>query len=1095
LAVDFVRDVRGLLQVCCVECHGAEINRADLRLDAGPYVLRGGESGEVLVAGSRAESVLFQRVSSEDPELRMPPKGAGLTAEQVEALGKWIDSGARWVENDVDRAALRDPRLDHWAYQPIAEVRPPLPGDAVDAFVKAKLADAGLELSAAADRRTLLRRVHLVVTGLAPGLEEVEVFERDASADAYARRVDALLDSPHYGEKWARHWLDVVRFADSAGFETNHERPSAWRYRDYVIGAFNDDKPYDRFMFEQIAGDAVGEDVATGFLVAGPWDRVKGKDQNLQLMQRADELSDMVNATGTTFLASTLGCAKCHSHKFDPITQTDFYAIQAVLSGVQHGEREVRGADWEKKQEELRRLEAELVPLQGRLAAVQARAVTGRRLVIDDEPPDVAVDGPGVRELKVPRSMKPVLYDEGRERGQAGDVGDARRLPNFAVGYRHFSEPSGTDCFAWLPKVEGRFRIWLSWGVWPSHAPDARYVLDLDGDPETRADQREIAVINQRQFADGAAAVPQARRWSGLKSAGWHELREESAIFLRMGDQVAPLVADLMLLEEFTGEEGEDAVTPHVRVPVVGGVNTEVFDPVEARWVRFVIEEAEGAEVCVDELEVFTAGDEPRNVALASAGARARSGGDYGDGKSVKHRLEHIHDGRYGNDFSWIAKQKAGGWVELELAAVERIDRVLWSRDRSSGGRVYTDRLPKGYRVEVSVDGESWQTVAGGQDRLPGRYRDGVKTIPVGMAVPAAQLEEVEVLRVRAAELAGQMEVLRAAPMAYAGKFEQPLPTRRLHRGDHLTPREVVAPDALSVFVERLGSLGLDVDAPEQERRVAFGKWLVDARNPLPARVMVNRLWHSVFGAGIVGTPSDFGLMGFRPTHPELLDWLAGEFIRSGWSVKHVLRLLLLSETFQQGSAPVERGLAVDAGNTLLWRFAPRRLDAELIRDNLLAVCGTLDLTMGGPGFLLFEPNANYSRNWVAQVEGFEREDFRRMIYALKLRMEQDAVFGAFDIPDSGQVCASRARSTTPLQALNLFNSGFVLEQAEALERRVVQVAGTVREDQVRVLFELVYARRAEAEEVAAGVAFAVEHGLAALCRALLNSNEFLFVE
>ncbi|MBL9115035.1 MAG: DUF1553 domain-containing protein [Verrucomicrobiaceae bacterium] len=302
-----------------------------------------------------------------------------------------------------------------------------------------------------------------------------------------------------------------------------------------------------------------------------------------------------------------------------------------------------------------------------------------------------------------------------------------------------------------------------------------------------------------------------------------------------------------------------------------------------------------------------------------------------------------------------------------------------------------------------------------------------------------------------------------------------------------MSPREVVAPDALSVFKNQLGSLKLPPDAPEQQRRLAFAKWLTDPRNPLPARVMVNRIWHYIFGTGLVATPSDFGHMGFKPTHPELLDWLANEFIKSGWSIKHIQRLILTSRTFQQSSVPSDPSvLSKDATNTLLWRFAPRRLDAEMIRDSILAVTGNLDLTPGGPGFMLYEPNANYARNWIAETGDFEREDYRRMIYALKLRMEPDAIFAAFDAPDGGQVCPSRPRSTTPLQALNLFNSSFLLEQAATLATKAKTIPQA---------YQLVYQRQPSKDELTAAEAFVKQEGLQAFCRALLNSNEFLFIE
>lgn len=1096
-SVDFAREVKPIFEKHCWSCHGPDKQKNGLRLDLRAHALKGGDDhGVPFKAGDSKSSVLIQFVSGEDPDNLMPPKDDRLSSAEIATLKAWIDEGALWPD---DGSRIEDPR-SHWSYRPIA--RPPLPNVAdtaanisnpVDRFIVAKLSEKHLALSAQADRRTLLRRLHFVVTGLPPTLEEVQTFEKDPDPRAYEKKVAELLSSPHYGEKWARHWLDVVRFADSNGFETNHERPNAWRYRDYVIEAFNNDKPYDRFMFEQIAGDAVGEDVATGFIVAGPWDRVKGQDKNLQLMQRTDELSDMVNATGTTFLATTMVCAKCHNHKFDPVPQTDFYAMQSIFAGVQHGERPVRSSESEANRKKAEELEKQLGPINMKLASFQPKAAVARSFVIDDEPVrDAATDGPSVTELRKPKSAKPILYDAGTAKGQADDPGDAMHFPNFAASYRYFSEEPGTDCFAWEPKAAGRFRIWLSWGAWTTHAPDARYVLDLDGDLKTTNDQTEIARVNQRQFADGQPAVPNERRWSGFKQAGVHGLTLRSRIVLRAGDVRAPTVADMVLLEEIK-DDSHPGPAPHLRPPVTHLANTEVFDPVQAKFVQFNITATQGSEPCIDELEIYSSGTGSRNVALARLGAKATSGGDYPNNE--KHKLSHINDGLYGNSQSWIALQKgAGGWVQIELAQPREINRIVWSRDRGTEGRVYDDRLAIGYEIAVSMDGNAWQTVASSADRLDARFRKKVQSIPSVSNVPAAELAQVDALRKKQAQLAARIEALSVAPMAYAGKFDQPEPTHRLHRGDFLSPKEVVAPDGLSILRDVLGTFNLPPDAPEQQRRIAFAKWLTDKRNPLPARVMVNRLWHYIFGTGIVATPSDFGLMGFKPTHPELLDWLAAEFISSGWSVKHIQELILTSATFRQSSQPVPAAMQVDAGTTLLWRYPPHRLDAEIIRDSILSATGSLDLTMGGPGFLLFEPNANYSRNWVAKTH-FEAPDYRRMIYTLKLRMEQDAIFSAFDIPDSGQVCPNRARSTTPLQALNLFNSGFLLEQAERLANRAIARASKNTDQQISAAFELAFARSPDATEKHGAKALVQTSGLPALCRALLNSNEFLFIE
>ena len=342
LATDFVTDVRPILQKHCIGCHGPQKQEGGLRLDQRAAALRGGENyNPAIVPKSSDTSPLFQFVSREDADLRMPPKGDRLSAAEVQTLKEWIDAGADWPDAVADLGE----RSTHWAFQPVK--RPVLPGSPtsgeqeIDAFIRAKLAEQQLTLSPEADRRTLIRRLSFDLLGLPPSPEEVAEFVADTDPLAYEKLVDRYLASPQFGERAARFWLDTVRFAESDGFETNQPRPNAWRYRDYVIDAFNRDLPYDQFVRQQLAGDQLGAGMATGFIVGGAWDRVKSPDPVLTAQQRADELHDMVSTTSSVFLGLTVGCARCHSHKFDPIPQTDYYAMKAVFEGVVHGERDI----------------------------------------------------------------------------------------------------------------------------------------------------------------------------------------------------------------------------------------------------------------------------------------------------------------------------------------------------------------------------------------------------------------------------------------------------------------------------------------------------------------------------------------------------------------------------------------------------------------------------------------------------------------------------------------------------------------------------------------------------------------------------------
>jgi len=793
----------------------------------------------------------------------------------------------------------------HWSLKPVRRPIPPAlgqaqrPANAVDSFVFAKLAKGGLAPSRLAGRPVLIRRLHLVMLGMHPSPGEVAAFVNDPQPDAWERLVDRVLDDPRLGERWAQHWLDVIRYAETHGFETNQERPNAWPFRDWVVDALNHDLPYDQFVRGQLAGDALGSGTGTGFLVAGPYDLVKSQDINLTLMQRQNELDGMINTTGTTFLGLTLGCARCHDHKFDPVTQRDYYSLQAIFAGVNHAER----------------------------------------------------------------------------------------------------------------------------------------------------------MIDQKR--DPALAMEQAALESRVDSAK----------------------KELTLLE---------AGIPRFKPPVNARGNEEIFEPVPARFIRFNIARANRAEPCVDELEIFAEG---KNVALASAGARATASGVYLDGGNPIHQLALVNDGRYGNSRSWIANSSTNAWVQIELAKPATIGRIKWARDRE--GR-YNDRLAVEYTFEVATEPGQWRTVANSADRPP--TGDGTQT---KLEYLLAHLKGEEATKVRqlAKRLAGDEQRLGEIHAAmrrtvYAGTFRQPEVTHVLHRGDPLAKRAEVGPDGIGALG---GALGLAPNAPEQQRRLKLAQWITTPDNPLTARVIVNRLWKHHFGTGLAATLNDLGVNGVRPTHPELLDWLAAELVSSGWSLKRIHRLILTSRAWRQSSQPRKEALAVDGGSRFLWRFPPRRLEAEVIRDNILLATGTLDSRMGGPGFSGFRVEAENVRHYHPK-ESYGPADWRRMLYMTKVRQEREPTFGVFDCPDFNQTVPSRSRSTTPLQSLSLLNSPFVLQQAGLLAKRLRHESGADSRAQVARACQLALGREPTREELADASGLVAEHTLEAFCRALFNANEFLFL-
>ncbi|MBN8247747.1 MAG: DUF1553 domain-containing protein [Verrucomicrobia bacterium] len=786
----------------------------------------------------------------------------------------------------------------HWAFAPVSEAAVPQPRDAgwarnpVDRFVQARLEVEGLSPSPAAPPEVWFRRVTLDLTGLPPAPGDLEAFLADRSPGAWARVVDRLLASPRHGERWAQHWLDVVRYADTHGFEVNTERPNAWPYRDYVIGALNGDVPYGRFVRDQLCGDQWGEDAATGFLVTASvlLPGQIGKDAPSIRLARQDALDEIVVNTGQTFLGLSIGCARCHDHKFDPVSQREYFAMQAFFSGVEYEDRDLT-------------------------------------------------------------------------------------------------------------------------------------------DPATEARRRDAAAVRRR-------IQELQRRLTGHVPAA------------------------------------RSGVT---RGMVHGRYNVERFAPVTARRVRFTIRETNSLEPCLDELEVLDPDDV--NVGAASAGAWASSSGD--TVVPDRHELRHLNDGRYGNSRSWMSDQPGRGWVMLEFPRELQINRVIWGRDREGK---FDDRLPTQYVVEVASDGGEWVPVAGSEDRTP--FLAG--TTPPD---PLAQLEPSAApwMQERSA-LESTLRRLESGQRAFAGIFRAPDPIHTLRRGDPEQPGEAVGPGVPAI----LGHCRLPTDAPEAARRLTLAAWLTALENPLVSRVMVNRIWQGHFGAGLVATPSDFGLQGARPTHPELLDWLVREFQRGGGSVKHLHRLIVLSATYRQSSGDHPVARSKDAESRWLWRFPSRRLDAETLRDSMLSAAGNLNGAMYGPGFDLFDQRGGLSG--FRPVESFPDSGLRRMIYAHKVRREPEAVFGAFDCPDAGQSTPRRRESTTPIQALNLFNSRFTADQSAAFARRLTAEAGPEPAAQIRRAYRLALGRDPVPDEVLAATSLVAEFGAEPLCRALFNSNEFLFL-
>jgi hypothetical protein len=908
-----------------------------------------------------------------------------------------LTAGAAALGGDNDSRAAPD----WWSLQPV--VRPQMPSvkssawitNPIDAFVLAKLEAKGLTPAPPADRRTLIRRLSFDLVGLPPTPQEVEAFVTDRSPDAYDKLVNRLLESPHYGERWARHWLDVIRFGESQGFERDKLRANSWPFRDWVIKALNDDMPYDEFVRLQIAGDVLRPDdplavAATGFLVAGPYDEV-GQTQQSEAMKavvRQDEMEDIVGVTGQTFLGLTVHCARCHDHKFDPITQVDYYRMVAALGGVRHGERatasEAARAGVRKRRNELASLMDDLKAQQTALEQPAIDRVRSARVANPPQP------------VKPPQPIAAWEFND--------DFKDA-------IGSLHGS-PVGAA------RLDG-----------------GRLVLD----------GKDSYVASEKLAADLTEKTLEA--WVSLASLD---------------------------------QQGGGVVT----IQTLDGVT---FDSI-----------------------VYGEREAGRWMAGSNGFVRTQSFGSESE-TEVAHRLVHV-------------------------AIVYRTDQTITAyRDGRPYGSSYTASSLQAYqRGKAQIVFGLRHSPAGGNRLLAGaidraRLYDRALT-PQEIAASAGVVSDIVtddeiIAQLSPRERARRNELLRdlsqlqtedrllGGGSAYAVTPKQPELCHVLDRGDTRRKRDVVAPGGIEAVRGPQADFALMPDSPDAERRVRLARWITDPRHPLAARVIVNRLWHHHFGVGIVDTPNDFGFSGGRPTHAELLDWLASELVAGsqrsaisdqpsaisdpqvdGWRLKHVHRLIVTSSAYRQSPRLDRAAARIDAGNRLLWRKAPLRLDAETLRDAVLAVAGELNPTMGGPSFQDFRTRTNNSQFYEpADLVGFAFQ--RRSIYRTWVRSGTNPFLDVFDCPDPSTTTPKRAVTTTPLQALSLLNDSFMLRMSDRLAERVERDAGRDDAAQVRRAYELCFGRATREDELAAGAAFVADHGLPAFCRVLFNSNEFLYVD
>jgi mono/diheme cytochrome c family protein len=950
-SVDFTRDIRPILERHCYECHGPNKARGRLRLDVRAAAIKGGMTGPAVVAHKADESLLLRRVRGLDGEDRMPLDEEPLGESQIALLDAWVAQGAPWPD-DGTRVAAVEEGPEHWAYR--APARPALPRvaredwgrNAIDAFVLARLEKAGLAPAAQAEKAALLRRVSLDLVGLPPTPAEVDAFIADSHPDAYERVVDRLLASPHYGERWARPWLDLARYADSNGYEKDRLR-TMWKYRDWVIKALNDDMPFDQFTVEQIAGDMLpnatpDQQIASGFHRNTLLNQEGGIDVE---EARWEALVDRVNTTATVWLGSTVACAQCHNHKYDPFSQKDYYRLLAFFDNVEYTVFGQVGSDrWiDEGQIDLPTPEqaAKRKALVDEIATLKAR--------LDAPGPEIDAQQPAWEE---------------RHRGAAA---------------------------AWTPLV-------------PSAA---------------RADAATLAVkADGSVLASGAHRSPERYQFEVTLPAGpLSGLRLEA-----LPDQTLP-----------KGGPGRDhygnfVLTSFALTPLGDAVPAIAFTDLR-------VDDGNGADA----------------KALIYPVARS-----YQRDLPAGWAIDATRDATRMSRQLVLAPERP-----VVLKAPARV-RVTLGFDSGNVGQALGR-----FRLSVTSHDRPFETVSIRARTRPllERPADSRDTTQATMVRTEfrGQVEALAPVRDRIATLDKELRALgivTALVMKERPTHERPSTPFR-ERGAFMAPGERVYAATPEVLPPMRPAL--------MPNRLGLARWLVSADNPLTARVTVNRAWEQFFGRGLVETSEDFGTQGAAPSHPELLDWLATEFVRLGWKQKSLHKLIVMSATYRQDAKVPAALLDKDPYNRLLARGPRFRMEAEMVRDVSLAASGLLSPRIGGPSVFPAQPdgiwdNPYSDEKWV-ESEGEDR--YRRGLYTFLRRTSPYPTFMTFDATSREFCTVRRVRTNTPLQALTGLNDLAFFEAARALAARVLRDAPTTTPARAAYAFRLVTGRHPSADEVA----------------------------
>jgi hypothetical protein len=968
--IDFQRDIQPIFAEHCLECHGPDKAKGGLTLTTRAGALKELESGaHGVVPGKVEESELIARLVTSEADDVMPPKKKSKrpSAREIELLKKWVASGADWSV--------------HWAYRPIE--RPAVPANSathpIDAFVRETLVKRNITPAPEADRPTLIKRLSYDLLGLPPKPQDVDAFVADTAPDAYLKLVERLLASPHFGERWGRHWLDQARYADSDGYEKDSARPDAWRYRDWVIEAINRDQPFDQFTIEQLAGDllpdATPEQIlATAFHRQTLTNREGGVDQE---QYRVEAVFDRTETTGAVWLAHTVSCARCHTHKYDQLTHAEYYGLFAFFNNAD-----------------------ETVTKVGTSAAALADY----------------------------------------ERENATHLAHLRTLQHKLTKAR---EPLAEKMPAWEKETAAR--------------------LAAIGGRKGEATPLEIAAVTSRENA----------KFTKLEDGSWLAGPDAAAKDTYLIEATLPpgLVSAFRL-----------EVLPDDSLPGKG--------PGRSGSGNFVLSEFVVKTLAGESLEIHS----PK--------------ADFGQ---ANFPVTATVDGR--SETGWGVSGQVGKAHQATFQLVRPLNGAETPRVTFTLQQDYGNKHTIGRFRLVAIVGETDESVVPadlkrlintGSEKWTNEQREQVVEW-LGRFDPAASAAAKELA---AAEASGPKPPVMEARVLK--QRSQPRQTRVLHRGEFLSPADAVQPGTPAILPPIQARNGGTPD------RLDLARWIVSRENPLTARVIVNQIWLRLFGEGIVRTPDDFGVRGEKPTHPELLDWLASEFRDRGWSRKQMIRLIVTSETYRQRSEVRSELNEIDPRNTLVARQNRLRVEGEIVRDLHLAASGLLSSKVGGPS--VFPPmppeiaSLSYANNFKwSESKGEDRQ--RRGMYTFFKRTSPYPDLMAFDCPDANVASIRRTVSNTPLQALTTLNAATFSEAARALSRRVLAEAAPADEARLAHAFRLCLARLPQPAETSALLALlkdarsyyanhqddanriagdAEEAAWTTAARILLNTDEFI---